>query len=337
MANGKKTRTYLDDVPEGVKEQFSKAWGDRKKETFGAAAEHGIKIEQGDSFNKVVVFELPDGDYHFISDIVSTDDISPDHSDVGALCAGLIDEMAATERENACTPIFASNVCDWDSAYAKEVEANTYLRNSIIDACIRNRIVLTGGETANLGDQVRKTGMSWMFTLLSRYDGSSIGSFDDTHTGFGLHNTFNCLPDNKNYEIVCKNGMPLLHVKKVARFLMTADGTGSKSIVCNKIGRDGTDIKDTLAMTCDDATRDGAFPLIASIGVHGESPKKRGQIISHMVNAGKEYRIPLVGCALHESSDVSTYTMNGVVLSEVKDTAAHIVKRNSCNRIYPLF
>jgi len=33
------------------------------------------------------------------------------------------------------------------------------LRDSVIRACVGNDIVLAGGETANLGDQVRKKGI----------------------------------------------------------------------------------------------------------------------------------------------------------------------------------
>lgn len=323
----KKVRTYLDDVPEDVKEQLSKAWGERKKETYAAAEKHGIKIEQGESFNKVVTFELYPGYYHILSGIVSTKDISPEYSDVGDLCAGLINKMATIEKEKGCTPLFASNVCDWDSGYAKEVGANVRLRDSIINACIGNNIVLTGGETANLGDQVRKKGMSWMFTLLSMYKGHLTNSsrHADNAMDLLLYDTFDCIADSKNYEVVYGNGMPLLRVKKISRLLMTADGTGSKSMVCAQVN-ERADIKDTLAMCCDDATREGAFPLIASIGIHAENPDGRNQIIAHMLKAGKDYLIPLIGCVFHESDDVSTYIMNGVVLSAVREKAAHAGK-----------
>jgi hypothetical protein len=94
-----KIRTYLDDVPEDVKEQLSKAWRERKTETYAAAKKHGIKIEQGDSFNKVVTFELFPGYYHLTSGIVSVKDISPAYSDIGALTSGLVDRMIEEERE----------------------------------------------------------------------------------------------------------------------------------------------------------------------------------------------------------------------------------------------
>ncbi len=325
----KRKRTYLDDVPEDVKERLSRAWGDRKQETFPAAKKHGLNIEQGTSFNKVVVFELGEGLYHIISGIDSTKDISPEYSDVGILCDELINGMAQMERKNGCTPLFGSNVCDWDSAYASEVGANVRLRDSIINACLQNYIVLTGGETANLGDQVRKKGMSWMFSLLSRYDGAANpkGSYSDEILDSELNSTFSYLADRKNYEIVDVNGMPLLHVKKVAKFVMTADGTGSKSIVCNQTGMDGTDIDDTLAMAGDDPTRDGAIPLIASVGIDAETSNRRDQIIDYMRKAGICHLIPLIGSVFHESKNVNTYIMNGVVLSEVDEKSAHIGKR----------
>jgi len=94
-----KIRTYLDDVPENVKEQLSKMWGERKTETYAAAKKHGIKIEQGDSFNKVVTFELFPGYYHLTSGIASVKDISPAYSDIGALTSGLVDRMVEEERE----------------------------------------------------------------------------------------------------------------------------------------------------------------------------------------------------------------------------------------------
>src|SRR3989344_3610355 len=107
----KKIRSYLDDVPEDIKEELSKAWGERKKETFAAAKKRGINIEVGESFNKVVAFELEPGYYHLTSDIISTDDLSPDNCDVGALCHTLISEMAAKEEAKGLVPLFASNVC----------------------------------------------------------------------------------------------------------------------------------------------------------------------------------------------------------------------------------
>lgn len=328
MGQNKKIRTYLDYVPESVKEQLSKAWGERKRETYAAAEKHGIRIEQGDSFNKVVTFELESGHYHVVSGIVSTKDISPDYSDVGTLCSGLMKQMVAAEKEKGCIPLFASNVCDWDSRYAKEVGANVRLRDSVIKSCRENDIVLTGGETANLGDQVRGKGMSWMFTLLSRYTSPLTNSTMHLNnaTDFALQNTFKNVADGKNYEITHEKGMPLLQVKKKTKLLMTADGTGSKSITCEHINR-RTDIRDTLAMCCDDATREGAFPVIASIGVHAENSRGRYQIIDNMIDAGRDNLIPLVGCVFHESPDVSTYIMNGVALSEVKERTSNASKK----------
>lgn len=327
MDEARKIRTYLDDVPEDVKAQLSRAWGERKRETYHAADKHGIKIEEGTSFNRVVTFELERGLYHITSDIVSTKDISPESSDVGVLTTEVIKKMVKREEERECTPLFASNVCDWDSGYAKEVGANTRLRNSIINTCIKNDIVLTGGETANLGDQVRKKGMSWQFTLLSRYNGSSGGLLEHAYNDMDslLQDTFSCIADRNNYEIVYGNGMPLLHVKKKSKFVMTADGTGSKSIVCNQIDK-RTDIKCTLEMCGGDAVRDGAFPILSSIGIHAEKPNIRDQIVYYMKKSGKEYSIPLVGCTFHNSDDVSTYIMNGVMLSEVRKKMAHVGK-----------
>ena len=171
--DGQKIRTYLDEVPEDVKEELSKAWGKRKKDTYAAAEEHGIKIEEGESFNKVVVMELEPGFYHLASGIVSTKDISPEKGNIGDLCSSLINDMFKKAESLGCVPIACSNVCDWDSKYAKDIGANVFLRKAVIDECIENKLILTGGETANLGDQVRQKGMSWMFTLLSRYNGSS--------------------------------------------------------------------------------------------------------------------------------------------------------------------
>ncbi len=326
MTDARKIRTYFDDVPEDIKVQLSKAWGERKRETYLAADKHGIKIEEGASFNKVVTFELESGLYHIISDIISTKDISPESSDVGALAAGLIESMVKAERERECTPLFASNVCDWDSAYAREVGANVRLRDSIINSCIKNFIVLTGGETANLGDQVRKRGMSWQFSILSKYNGSlggSLGPYNEMDSL--LKDTFSCIADKENYEVVYGNGMPLIHVKRKSKFVITADGTGSKSIVCDQIDK-RTDIKCTLEMIFGDGVRDGAFPMGASIGIHAGRPEIRDQIVYYMKKAGRDYSIPLVGCAFHISDDVSTYIMNGVGLSEVKENMSHIGK-----------
>lgn len=324
----KRIRTYLDDVPEDEKERLSKAWGERKPDTYAAAQKHGVSVQQGDSFNKVATFELYPGLYHLISDITSTGDISPEHSDVGALSSGLINRMVAAEKGNGCTPLFASNVCDWDSAYAREFGANARLRDSVINACIENDVVLTGGETANLGDQIRKSGMSWMFTLLSRYEDplTTSGTPDSNNIDPELHSTFEHIADRRNFQVVYENGMPLLHVKKKSRFLMTADGTGSKSMVCDQVNR-RTDIEDTLAMCGDDATREGAFPIAASIGVHAESSTGKKQTIGYMSEAGRKHLIPLIGCTFHISEDVNTYIMNGVVLSEVREKSAKVVKK----------
>ncbi len=328
FGNDRRVRTYLDDVPEGVKEQLSRAWGERKRETYAVAEKYGIRIDEGESFNRVVTFELDPGYYHLVSDIVSAKDVSPEHSNIGALCARLMNRIVAIEREIGCIPLFASNVCDWDSGYAKEVGANAHLRDSIIKTCIENNIVLTGGETANLGDQVRKTGMSWMFTLLSRYGGSLTNPTrqDDSSMDSLLYGTFDCIADRRNYEIIYENGMPLIHVKKKSRFLMTADGTGSKSIVCERVSK-GSDINCTLASAADDATRDGAFPVVASVGIHTENSKGRNQFVDCMLKAGRDHLIPLIGSVFHESEDVNTYIMNGVVLSEVRTRASHIGKK----------
>ncbi len=339
MQASRKVRTYLDDVPEAAKEQISRSWGERKTETYVAAERRDIKLKQGKTFNKVVAFELDKGFYHMSSGIVSAKDTSPKHSDVGALCSGLVSNMVAAEKERHCTPLFASNVCDWDSGYANEVGASISLRDSVIDVCIENRIVLTGGETANLGDQIGKKGMSWMFTLLSRYDGSAAYSKKGAYsiTDGALSGTFGCVADARNFEIVNCNGMPLLKVNKKSRFMMTADGTGSKSMVCNMIGK-RADIEDTLAMCCDDATRDGAFPVVASIGVHIGDSMGKSQIIDNMRDAGKKHSIPLIGCVFHASDDVNTYIMNGVALSAVRErpsvTASEVLPRTELVLLY---
>ncbi len=329
MADVMRRRTYFDDVPEDVKAVLSKNWGGRKAETYIAAEKHGLRYSQGDSFNRVLTFELEPGLYHISTEIASLPDISPSYSDVGNMCEGLINSMASKERANGCTPIVASNVCDWDSGYAREVGANVRLRDSIIRSCIQNDIVLAGGETANLGDQVRKKGISWMFTLLSRYNGSLSNGQYDNPMDSALSDTFGCVAD-RNYKIAyATGGMPLLHVRKKSRFLLTADGTGSKSIVCEQIGK-RTDIEDTLAMCCDDATKEGAFPVVATIGVHAENANGRDQIIDYMNKAGIRHSVPFVGCAYHVSDDINTYTMSGVVLNEVREDASHVGKE-----IYP--
>lgn len=324
---GKKIRTYLDDVPEDIKEQLSKEWGERKKETYAAADKHGIKIEVGQSFNKVVVMELEAGYYHFVSGIASASDISPEHSDIGDLCSNLINGMVRREREIGCVPIAASNVCDWDSNYAKSVGANVHLRNAVIGDCIENAVILTGGETANLGDQVRKTGMSWMFTLLSRYDGPTPERLIKLSREMDaeLQETFGCIADRTNYGMVEINGEPMIHLKKRGKFILTADGTGSKSIVCDQVEQ-WTDSECTLAMCCDDASREGAFPIAASLGVHAETNRGKEQIIKNMIDSGRKHLIPIVGSVFHQSPDVYTYTMNGVVLSEVREESAQVGK-----------
>jgi phosphoribosylaminoimidazole (AIR) synthetase len=328
--DSKNVRTYLDDVPEDVKEELSRAWGERKQETYGAAGKHGINIEQGESFNRVVTFELPPGHYRISSEIVSVEDISPEHSDIGALCSQLMGKMIEDYKDDEYVPLFASNICDWDSAYAKEVGANVHLRDSVINSCIENDIVLTGGETANLGDQVRGTGMGWMFTLLGRHDGQLPESASGDDTGLEgmdkeLYGTFDHIADSEKFGIVVADDTSLLHVKKQSKFVMTADGTGSKSIVCERVNK-RTDIYDTLAMCCDDATREGAFPIIGTIGIHAENSGGKEQIVSYMNEAGKNHMIPMIGCVYHVSPDVSTYITNGVVLSEVREETARIGK-----------
>jgi len=72
-------------------------------------------------------------------------------------------------------------------------------------------------------------------------------------------------------------------------------------------------------MAGDDSPKDGAFPIIASVGVHAEQhPEGERQIIANMIRSGEKHRIPLVGSVFHRSDDVHTYTMNGVILSEVR-------------------
>lgn len=322
-----KLRTYFDVVPEDKKEEISKSWGDMKKRTLPAAEKHGMRTTQGESFNKVITFTLDEGYYHLVSGIRSTKDISPDYCDVGTLCSDLIDEMSATEKENGFTPLAALNVCDWDSAYAKEVGANIWLRDSVINACIKNGLLLPGGETANLGYQVRKKGMSWMFAVVSKLTDKSKHPTANSYETLDseLSSTFSHIHD-RNYEIVDLNGIPLIHVKKAAEFILTADGTGSKSRVCRHIGADGMDIYDTIGATCDDATRDGAEPIAIIVGIHSDNADKRKQIINYIAQAGIKYNLPSVGSILDISDDVDTYIMNGVVLSEVKKGLDHIGK-----------
>ena len=57
-SDSRKVRTYLDDVPEDEKEKISRVWGDAKQTTIIAAQERRIYTEIGDSFNRVVQFEL---------------------------------------------------------------------------------------------------------------------------------------------------------------------------------------------------------------------------------------------------------------------------------------
>lgn len=319
--NVTKVRTYLDVVPERIKEHLSRNWGDRKSETFGAAGPLGLKLNTGSSFNKVITFVLEPGYYHLNSTMISVKDIS-NHDEVRSKVYETIKRMAHLELEKGCIPLVASNICDWDSAYAKNAGANLILPDAIIQACIDNNIVLTGGETANLGDQLRKSGMSWMFTLLSIFDGTpdlsvSGNAHYDSAMDSALQETFQHIADTEKFEIVNLNGTPLLHVKKKSRFMMTADGTGSKSIICELVD-ERNDILDTLAMGGDDSPRDGAFPVLASTGVHAENPNGKKQIIRNMIRAGKTYQIPLVGSDYHVSEDVYTYTMNGVILSEIR-------------------
>jgi phosphoribosylaminoimidazole (AIR) synthetase len=313
-------RTYLDVVPEVIKERLSKSWGERKRETFAAAEKTGLRIEQGSSFNKVVTFVLEPGYYHLVSNLISVKNIAG-YNNLRSKVSEAIDGMVRAEKEAQCVPLVASNVCDWDSKYAQTVGANINLRDAVINACIANNIVLTGGETANLGDQLRQTGMSWMFTILSRYDGQSEPTRDPSCSSVmdrALHRTFQHVADNEKFEIVYASGIPLLHVKERSKFMITADGTGSKSIVCELVDS-RTDIEDTLAMAGDDSPRDGAFPVIASIGVHAWNSEGRFQTLKNMARAGEKHRIPLVGSVFHRSKHVYTYTMNGVMLSEFRE------------------
>lgn len=322
-----KIRTYFDDVPEDVKAEISKAWGERKRETYPAAKKHNFKIREGTSFNRVLEFELFPRCYHMSSKIVSVPDISPEECDVGQVCEGLIDDMVYSERVRNCIPMLASNVCDWDSDYAKKVKANVRLRDAVIKGCLKNKLVLTGGETANLADQVRYTGMSWMLTLLSRYNKQPSDipvSFENSMDG-RLQETFRNIAEPRKYRIVFGDGVALLEILEKGFYIMTNDGTGTKSIVCEAIG-DRTDISDTLAMCGDDPVRDGAFPIIANIGVHAQDGSGKEQIIDYMNSAGKKHLIPMPGSVFEESHDINAYIMNGTIFSEVKEEATHIGK-----------
>lgn len=315
-----KSRNYRQVVPEALKEKLSRSWGEGKSATFAAADKLGLEIEQGKSFNKVVTFALKPGYYHIVSGIVSVEDIAKSQ-ELSTKVSSIISAIVGHEKAMGCTPLCASNVCDWDSAHANSVGADITLKDALLNSCIADNIVLTGGETANLGDQLRGRGMSWMFTLLSRFDSElvtdSASVSYELEMDAALSHTFGYLADKDRFGIVHRNGMPLLHVKEKSRFVMTADGTGSKSIVCELIG-ERADINDTLAMAGDDPTRDGAFPILASIGVHFENSEGSEQILRNMIRAGKKHQIPLVGSTFHTSGAVSTYTMNGVVLSEVR-------------------
>lgn len=315
-----KIRTYLDVVPESVKEDVSREWGERKKETMAFAKEHGIEIGVGESFNKVVTFSLSSGYYHMFSGITSIADISA-LDEVKGKVSELIARMAHDEARRGCVPLMASNLCDWDSGYAKSVGASRVLSDAIISACAKDRIILTGGETANLGDQMKGKGMGWMFTLLSRYDGKMPGD-ENAYGGMDLdlQETFGFVADRGRFGIVNCNGMPLLHVKNPSKFIITADGSGSKSIVCDNIEK-RTDIYDTLASAGDDPTRDGAFPVVASIGVHAGSASGKAQMLGYMKDAARSCMLPLVGSVFDTAPDVYTYTLNGTVLSEVVDMA----------------
>ncbi len=308
--------TYLDVVPEAAKEQLSRTWGDAKSRTFAVAKKHGIKIEQEKSFNKAVVFTLGAGYYHLVSGAASMEDAAQTE-DVVSRVNGLIEHMAGSERRRGLVPLFGSNICDWDSAYAQRVGASAKMRDEIIRSCTANDIVLVGGETANIGEQLRKKGIGWTFTLLSRYDGEVGRAVAYGGMDLELESTFGFIEEKEFFEVVNAGGMPLLHVRKPSRFMITADGSGSKSIVCDLIGN-RTDIEDTLASAGDDPTRDGAFPVIASICVHAHGPEGKIQMVEHMNKAGMKYRIPLVGSLFHEAKTVYTYTMNGTVLSRVK-------------------
>jgi phosphoribosylaminoimidazole (AIR) synthetase len=287
-----------------------------------AARKSGLEISEGNTFNQVITFTLEPGYYHLTSNIISIRDIA-DPEEVHSNVYKTIDNMARLEKEKGCIPLCASNTCDWNSAYAKSVGANVGLREAVITACVDNNIVLTGGETANLSNQLREKGMSWMFTLLSRYEGplDLPASHDMPYNSVidsVLQGTFRHIADKERFEIRCVNGMPLLHVKVKSQFLMTADGTGSKSIVCELVG-DRTDIEDTLAAAGDDSPREGAFPVLASIGIHSEHHHGKVQILRNMIRAGERHSLPILGSVFHQSDHVYTYAMNGVILSAVTE------------------
>ena len=323
------TRTYLNVVPEGIKEELSRSWSDEKAKTYAAAKAHGITLRIGNSFNKAVAFTLEAGAYHMRSDMVAVPDIS-NKEKLYFEVVSLISRMVAEERRLLCTPMVASNICDWDSGFAKDVGANSVLKAAIVSACTDNNIILTGGETANLGEQIKKTGMGLMFTILSRYDGFL---FQDDATGFRfsdnmdaqLQGTFTCLADKERFKITYGYGIPLLTLNEKSTLIMTADGTGSKSIVCEQV-RKREDISDTLAMAGDDAPREGAFPIAASIGIHAENIRGKSQIIEAMRTAGKRLQIPILGSTFDTSHAIHTYTMNGVVLSNLQEASCAIGK-----------
>lgn len=324
MTDKQMTRTYLGVVPEGVKEELSRSWSDEKAKTYGAAKIHGITLKIGESFNKAVAFTLGPGAYHMCSAMMAVPDIS-DKERLRVGVVSLIRRMVDEEQMSQCIPMLASNICDWDSAYAKGVGANSVLKEAIVSACFDNNIILTGGETANLGEQVRKTGMGLMFTIFSRYYG--FFHYDNaTRDHFRyvidaqLQETFRHLADKEGFKITYGRGVPLLVLNKKFTLIMTADGTGSKSMVCEQV-RKREDISDTLAMCGDDAPREGAFPIAASIGVHAENTHGRSQIIESMKTAGRRFQIPILGSTFDISSAIHTYTMNGVVLSNVQDAS----------------
>ena len=323
-SDSRKVRTYLDDVPEDEKEKISRVWGDAKQTTIIAAQERRIYTEIGDSFNRVVQFELEEGLYHMSTGMVSIHDISPDECDLGRVCSRLIDEIAAKEQKNSLTPLFASNACDWDAAYANETGAKDVFREAVIGHCLKNRIVLTGGESANLAGQLNRTGMGFMFTTLSRYEGENIENEDiqPTEMEERMAETYAHLPQNDCVEIVLIKGVPMIKVKKKTRFILTADGTGSKSRVCEYID-ERTDIRCTLAGTGDDAERDGAFPLFTAIGVHSENDRGKEQILDNMKRAAADFHVPMIACAYQVSPDIHTYIMNGIMLSQVREKKKH--------------
>ncbi len=326
MLNGddmKKIRTYLDVVPEDKKEEISRTWGDMKRKTFVAAKDR-IVIDQEDSFNKVVAFTLGRGHYHMSSSITFVNDVS-DHKEIRSEVGKLMRNTVNAERENGFVPLLASNICDWDSGFAKDVGADTVLIDAVINGCIENGMVLTGGETANLGDQVRKKGISWMLTILSMHQGGAESSQPrrfKNNIDRRMQYTFQRMNDGLGkFEMAYVNGFPVLHVKEESKFIMTSDGTGSKSIICELV-RNRSDPFCVLAMAGDDAPREGAFPVIASLGVDAEHLRGRKQTLSYMAEAGGRCSIPIVGSVYHQSDNVYTYIMNGTILSEIREGAA---------------